>query len=314
MSLEVRDLELLAELGAVGTLAVAAENLFVSQPALSQRLKAMEERLGTPLFDRHGRRLVPNDAGRLLLPQAVRLLRDLAAAEHDVRDVARSRGNRLRLASQCSTTFTWLPPVLRELRARHPQARVEIESPPGDDPIPGLLDRSLDLALVTKVDRRADELALVHLFDDEMVAVAAPGHAWAQRRRVRAADFTPEHLVLYDSYDPARVPVTPLPLPPGARPQRLTTVPMLSDLLLELVGAGEGVSVLPGWVVHAAVSRGELVAVPLQPRQRRSWYAATRRDEGRPAVATMIELLGRHLDEPGRQPSDLAGSLSSAVG
>lgn len=308
MSLEIRDLELLAELARSGTLAAAAESLHVSQPALSQRLKLMEERLGTPLFLRQGRRLVPNDAGRLLLPQTVRLLRDLAAAEHDVREIARSHGQRVRLASQCSTTFAWLPPVLRELRARHTEARVQIETAPGDDPIPGLLEHSLDIALVTKVDRRADDLALTRLFDDEMVAVAAPGHPWSRRRLIRGADFAGEHVVLYDSYDPARVPATPLPLPPGARPRQVSTVPMLSELLLELVAAGEGVSVLPSWVVAPAVARAEVVAVPMRPRHQRTWYAATRRDEDRPAVTTLLELLQRHLGEhPGEHPGDRHG-------
>ena len=67
MDLDLRDIELLDALAADGTLTAAAERLFVSQPALSQRLTKMERKLGVPLFEREGRRLVANAAGRRML-------------------------------------------------------------------------------------------------------------------------------------------------------------------------------------------------------------------------------------------------------
>src|SRR5688500_4696008 len=107
MDVALRDLELLDALGEVETLTAAAERLHVSQPALSQRLTKLEGRLGTPLFDRRGRRLVLNAAGRRMLVAARHVLAELDAAGRDLRDLSDRSRSLLRLTAQCSTTFQW---------------------------------------------------------------------------------------------------------------------------------------------------------------------------------------------------------------
>ena len=248
MDLDLRDLELLDALADVQTLTAAAKSLYVSQPALSQRLTKMEDKLGVRLFDREGRRLVVNPAGRRMLVASRLVLAELRSAERDVRDIRDGANGRVRFTSQCSTTFQWLPPVLKRFREQQPNIEIRIETVPGDDPIGALVDDRVDVALVTKLDRQMDRVLLTPLFDDEMVAVVAGPHPWAARRYVTARDFDDAHLILYDVYDQTRIPSTPLPVPHGARPARITTMPVITDLLIEMVAGGEGVTVLPNWV------------------------------------------------------------------
>lgn len=296
MNLGIRDLELLQALAGGGTLNEAANELFVSQPALSQRLSKMEQRIGVQLFERRGRRLVPTEAGRRLAPSAVRILQDLAAVENDVRELGRHGDNRVRIATQCSTTFSWLTPVIRGFRQTHADAHIQVETIQGDDVAAALLDQRLDVAVLTKLDRRNDGLSLTRLFEDEMVAVVTPEHPWAVRTHVTAKDFASAHVILYDTYDPARIPATPLPLPAGARPLRVTTVPLVTDLVIELVAGGEGVSVLPAWAVQRYVDRGEVVAVHIGARPAtRTWYAGVRGDEARPTVLGFVSALTQHF-------------------
>lgn len=314
MNLDIRDLELLEALASEGTLIGAAERLFVSQPALSQRLTKMEERLGVRVFERQGRRLVPNTAGRRLLPTAVQILRDLRATEAEVRELGRNGHQRVRVATQCSTTFSWLTPVMRRFRSVHPDTQVRVETVPGDDVAEALVSKRIDVGVLTKLSLPTEQLSLTHLFDDHLVCVVAPNHPWARRRHVTARDFTDADVILYDSYDPARVPAIPLPLPPGARPRTLVTVPLVTDLVVELVAGGEGVSVLPSWVVAPHVDAGEVVTVPMGARPvTRRWYAGVRTSDERVGVHAFVEGLREHFATAGQPMSGPAPSAMTAA-
>ncbi|MFD5417760.1 LysR family transcriptional regulator [Streptomyces sp. NPDC127069] len=296
MDVDLRDLELLEATAAAGSLTAAAEKLYVSQPALSQRLTRMEDRLGMRLFDRQGRRLVPNAAGRRMLVAAGRVLGELESATRDLREIREGRDRRVRFTAQCSTTFPWLPPVLRAFRAREPGIDVRIATVADDAPIPALLADEVDVALVTKPDVQMDRVTLTRLFDDEMVAVVPAGHPWASRAHLTARDFDGADLVLYDFYDQKRIPSIPLPIPVGARPGRITTMPVVTDLVVEMVAGGQGVSVLPNWVAapYTASHGLALVRIGAQPLTR-TWFCATRPGPRPPHLDVFVEELEARL-------------------
>ncbi len=299
MDVDLRDLELLDALADVSTLTAASKRLYVSQPALSQRLTKLEQRLGTQLFDRDGRRLVLNAAGRRMLVAARHVLAELSAARRDLRDLSEGSNNRVRLTSQCSTTFKWLPSVIRNYRRQQPGVEVRIEVVPGDDPIGALLDDVVDVALVTKPDPRMDRVDLIPVFEDQMVAVVAAGHPWAGRRYVTARDFDDVHLVIYDVYDPARVPAVALPLPQGARPSRVTPMPVIAELLVEMVASGQDVTVLPSWEAERLIDEHDVVAVRMGARPLvRSWFCATRRGAQPEHVQVFVDELVEQLTTP----------------
>ncbi|MFC9293483.1 LysR family transcriptional regulator [Streptomyces sp. NPDC057011] len=301
MDVDLRDLELLEATAEAGSLTAAAERLYVSQPALSQRLTRLEARLGMRLFDRKGRRLIPNAAGRRLLVAARQILGELESASRDLRDIRDGRDRRVRFAAQCSTTFPWLPPVLRAFRAREPDIEVRIETVPDDAPIPALLADRIDVALITKPDLQMDRVSLTTLFDDEMVAVVPEGHPWASREHLTARDFDGADLVLYDFYDQKRIPSMPLPLPTGARPARITTMPVVTDLVVEMVAGGQGVTVLPNWVAAPYVSSHGLALVRIGARPlTRTWYCATRPGPRPPHLDAFVEELVSRLKRPVR--------------
>ncbi|MFJ8228443.1 LysR family transcriptional regulator [Streptomyces sp. NPDC094448] len=302
MDWDLRDLELLRVTAETGSLTAAAARLHVSQPALSQRLTRLEDRLALRLFDRRGRRLVPNAAGQRVLAAAHHVLTELQSADRDLRDLKEGRDRRVRFTAQCSTTFQWLPPVIRAFRERHPDAEIRIETVPDDAPVPALLADRVDIALLTKPDREQDRVELRRVFDDEMVAVVPDGHPWAGRSRLTARDFDGVHLVLYDVYDQSRIPSVPLPLPPGARPGRITTMPVITDLVVEMVAGGQGVTVLPNWVAAPYTASHGLALVPVGVRPlTRTWYLATRPGPKSPYLLAFLEELAAGLGDPARK-------------
>lgn len=277
MDIDLRDLELVAALEEHGTLTAVATHLFVSQPALSQRLMRLEERLGASLFDRRGRALVPTAAGRRMFVSARKTLEELRAAQLEVRELASGRRTPLRLSTQCATNYEWLPDALRQFRDVVPGGDVMVVNLDDTETVSALLHEEIDVALVTKLDPQMDQVRLQRLFDDELIAVASRHHPWHQKDYVEGGDFDGIHLVLFESYDQSRSPVVPLPLPPGAHPGRLTTMSSSAELLIEMVAGGEAVTVLPNWVAAPYLASGDYVGVQVgSAPQARTWYCATR--------------------------------------
>jgi LysR family transcriptional regulator for metE and metH len=185
--------------------------------------------------------------------------------------------------------------VVRPLHQRLPRTELRVEPLPDDDPIAALLDERLDVALVTKLDHDVNRVRLERLFDDELRAVVSSSHQWANRASVAAADFGEVHLVLCDGYDQSRVPPMPLPIPPGARPARLTTPSIGVDMLIELVATGDAVTVLPSWVIAPYLARHDVASVAIgDPPQHRTWYCATR-PERSDVIDAVVAVLHDHL-------------------
>lgn len=296
MELDIRQLQLLEALGEGQSLTSAAESLHVTQSALSQRLLGMERYLGQDLFARNGRALTPNLAGRRMIAAARSVMTELRSAQHDVRQMNQDTPPILRIASQCSANFQWLPPVLAAFVKRCPSAEVRIESAYSEKPIPALLEERIDVAIFTKPDARMEELEVCELFRDEMVAVIANTHPWAKRKYVNAGDFHDQHLIIHDAYDPARYPAVPLPIPEGARPRKITPMPLVTELIAQLVAAGDAVAVLPDWAINHWLRTFGITTTSLTRRtMKRTWYRACRRGELPEHVQAFIECMDAHF-------------------
>jgi LysR family transcriptional regulator for metE and metH len=282
LTLDVGDLSLVRAIADTGSVTRAGARLHLTQSALSHRLRAVESRLGTPLFLRLGRKMVLTPAGERVLATAHRVLDELTRAEDELRVLGRDGVGVLRLCTQCYTGYHWLPPLLSAFHAKHPRVDVEIAVDATYRPVDALLANEIDLAVLTAPADRTPKLLVRPLFEDEMLAVVAPGHALSAREYVDVADLAAQHLILYKVerrhsylfnrlFDPARV-----------EPARISYVP-LTEAILEMVKAGMGAAILARWAIEPALKSGAVRALRITRRGiRRQWSAATLRDRPEP--------------------------------
>ena len=188
MTLDSRDLRAVLETARTGSVTRAADRLHVTQSAVSHQLRALEGRLGTPLFLRTGRRMLPTPAGLELVRAAERVLGELTRAEALVARLVRQQAGELRVATQCHTGYHWLPPLLKSARARFPHHTVRILAEHTAHPIAALLDGRLDLAIVNDLPRDS-RLRVRPLFEDEHAAIVWPGHPWTRRAWVSPTEL-----------------------------------------------------------------------------------------------------------------------------
>jgi len=271
----------------LGSFSAAADRLNLTQPAVSLQVRQLEKRLGTPLIERVGRRAKPTSAGAELMVHAGRIGAAVSSALEAVAQHATGALGRVRLGTGATACIFLLPPVLRELRRRHPGVEITVTTGNTPDIVKAVEQNDLDLGLVT-MPASGRALEITPVLDDEFVAIAPPGMALPAR--VTAAALSRAPVLLFE---------------PGGHTRRLTDAwlarggvalkPIMSlgsvEAIKEMVGAGLGCAVLPQMAVRDERESG-LVVRPLKPRLHRRLAVVVRRDKRLQRVlAELIEAL-----------------------
>jgi LysR family transcriptional regulator, regulator for metE and metH len=126
--LELRHLHTLLALAHTGSVAKAAERVFVTQSALSHQIKALESHYGVALFERNTKPVRFTPAGARLLALATEVTRLVEDAEREVARLASGGAGQLRVAVECHTCFDWLMPAMDAFRGRWPDIELDLVS------------------------------------------------------------------------------------------------------------------------------------------------------------------------------------------
>jgi LysR family transcriptional regulator, regulator for metE and metH len=289
VDLELRHLRLVAGIADAGSMTRAADQLHLTQSALSHQLRDIEGRIGTPFFARVGRRMVLTAAGRRVLETARRVLGELDRTEEEIRRMAADGGGAIRVCTQCNTGYHWLAPLLAAFARKHPRVDVHVAADATATPIAALLDGRVDLAIL--IDPKDDpRLRLRPLFTDEMVAIVAKGDPLARRGWISAEELAARHLLLYTSVPDDSFVLRNVLKPAGLTPARVSFI-MLTEAMIELARAGTGVGIIPRWSAHRAIVSGAVVPLSITRRgMRRQWSAATLRAHDDPGY--MVDFIG----------------------
>jgi DNA-binding transcriptional LysR family regulator len=157
----------------------AAEQLGVTQPAVSLQIRSLEKRLGVQLLDRSGRRVEPTEAGRRLYRSAQRVLTAEEQLLSELGDEADGElTGRLELGASTGPGGTVLPLVLCEFRQRHPAVQIALSVSETQRVVEQVARREVELGVVG-AQRRHRGVAFEPFFRDEVVLAVPAGHRWA---------------------------------------------------------------------------------------------------------------------------------------
>jgi DNA-binding transcriptional LysR family regulator len=194
--MEIRQLRAFVAIADSGTFTAAAQQVHVTQAAISMQIRQLETELGAKLFVRAPRRVVLTEAGEQLLQRARHILRDHDAAVDEVAELAGTQRGRLRIGSASAVvTADVLPRLLKEIRKQHTGANISLVSGTSDALVQQLLNGELDLAFVS-LPVEARGIHTERLSEDQLVAIASPRHRLAKQRTVSAYTLAGEKLIL----------------------------------------------------------------------------------------------------------------------
>jgi len=290
MHIEFRHLRTVRAIHEAGGLAKAADQLNITQSALSHQIKGLEDQAGVELFIRRAKPMKLTSAGMKLLRLAERILPEIEALQADFEGLRMGKTGRLHIAIECHACFEWLFPVLEGFRKNWPDVDVDIRPGLSFDGLPALMREEVDL-VVSSDPEDLPGVDFTPLFDYEPVFVASSQNPLAQKDYIEAEDLRDQQLITYP-VDRTRLDVfTELLAPAGVEPKSIRQVELTAVILL-LVASNRGVAVLPDWVVREVRYNSDYVTRPLTKEGRtKRLYAATRtEDTSKPFMANVIRL------------------------
>jgi DNA-binding transcriptional LysR family regulator len=225
----------------------AAERLGISQPPLTQQIKALEAELGVSLLDRSAYRIELTDAGRVFAAEAARILGDARSAVQAARRAASGATGRVRVGFTESASFNPLvTSTLRRFRSDFPAAEVSLEERPSTELIVALREERIDAAFV-RPPLPAERGLTLELLEKEPLVLAVPsGHPLVDRQQVELGSLAAETFILYPRAVRPGLADTVVAAcqAAGFTPKVGQYAPQLSSTI-NLVAASLGISIVP---------------------------------------------------------------------
>lgn len=219
----------------------AAEDLGISQPALSRAIQKLEEELGQPMFERKSRSVVLTDAGKLLQSRARQVLTIIEDTQAEITDDGQS--GRVRVGAIPTVAPYFLPEVLRSFSREHPKATLIVQENTTDVLLKSCTQGEIDLAILA-LPVPAKYLEVEELFEEELLLVLPPEHPLVQQEKIRLCDVEPFPFVLLDEAHCLSGNIISFCRQRSFQPVAVERTSQLT-MVQELVSLSHGVSLIP---------------------------------------------------------------------
>jgi DNA-binding transcriptional LysR family regulator len=255
--MEVRQLQIFRALAEELSFTRTAERVHTVQSNVTAQIKALEEELGAPLFDRLGRRVILTDAGRRFQPFAEQAL---AAMEQGERAICNEPSGPLRISAPESILTYRLPVVLRNFRRKFPHVEISFRSHIETTLVSELETGKLDL-VINMCDNPANPAHKSMRFHTERIfLLAEPGHPFAKRRTIKPCDLAGQQLLLTEAGCGYRAKLDKILAMQNIRPGHITEFSSV-EAIKQCVCAGMGLALLPAIVVARELRQNQFKAL-----------------------------------------------------
>lgn len=279
-----------------GSFTAAAASLGYTQPAVSQMVRRLEQRTGTVLVERLGRKVRLTEAGEVLARYAGTVLTALDAAEEEVAAIAGLRSGRVRLWAFPSSSATVVPHALALVKRRYPDVVVTFNEAEPPESLAALRAGECDIAVaftyegldLGEIQEDLESLVVTKLLDDEVRLALPKNHPLAKRKGVSLDDLSDDPWIA--GCPKCRGHLLHLAREAGFSPDvAFETEDYVA--VQGLVAEGLGVALIPDLILRTT-HHPDVVALPVEPASRREIFAVTTPDLSRvPAVAATIDAL-----------------------
>ena len=279
--LELRHLKTLTALREHGSLVAAATDLCLTPSAISHQLKELDQWFGVEVVNRRSRPVSFSNVGLRLLKLADDILPQIQIAHTDIARIVHGQTGRIIFSSECHSCFDWLMPLLNQYRQQYPDVDLDFVSGFESHPHELLQNAEFDL-LIT-----ADPIALkgieyFPIFEYESRLVLSNTHPLVRAEKITIQELAEQTLVTYP-VDKHRLDImAKLFIPANLHPKEIRTTE-LTQMLIQLVASGRGISALPDWVVNEYEQKGWVTSRRLDcvssKGLRRTLYAGYRTED-----------------------------------
>lgn len=256
----IRHLRIFAEVYRFENITRAAEELHLTQPAVTRAIRELEDYYGTRLFERMYHRIFPTESGRRLYPQVLQLLDSFERIETGLRNWD-SLGY-IRVGATVTLGDTVLPGLTRRFLEENPGVELKVTVANGDSLATALCENRLDLALMEDAPASPD-LHTEEIGNDYLCAVMVPAYSLAEKETVSLEDLSKVPLLVREVGSTART-VLHTALKVRNLPYHIAWESISTDALLGAAAEGLGVAILPEARVKDSLHSGRLCIRPIE--------------------------------------------------
>lgn len=288
--MDISKLRIFATVARVGNFTRAAEQLYLTQPTVSQQLAALEAAIGAPLIERLPRRLRLTPAGEALLPYAEQLLALAETAAEAARAAAGLADRTLRLGAGHTLATYLLPDLLANYRTQHPGRAVRINVGNTAELLELVAAGTVELALVGSPAAHAG-LEVIPFMHDRLVLIVAPDDPWAARSDIALPELAARVLLTREPGSALHASVARLLGAPALGGENVIVLGE-TEAIKRSVEAGLGVALIQEIAIEREVAAGNLCALALRGADTQRTYAyAHRAGRSRSAAAAGLVAL-----------------------
>lgn len=260
MRFKLRQMEVFRAVMLTGSMSGAARLLNITQPAISRIVAYTEQSLGLTLFERAGGKLAPTAEAQLLIAEVDKLYDGARHVDELARELAKRPGGTLTIAASPSLALGFIPPVIAQFLAAHPQVHIRYHTTLLADMARELMGRQANLA-ISVLPLEDPAIICEPLTEGEMVCVAPATHALARSERVSLAEIGVYPLIMYDRGIPFGRLIGRAFEGASVTPRVAMEIPR-AELAIAMVRAGIGLAIVDEFAVTGGLPAG-LVGVPI---------------------------------------------------
>lgn len=279
----------------------AAEELHLTQPAVTAQIRSLEEGLGIALFDRMGRETTLTAAGTTLL-EYVRKIEVIANdAVAALAPFGVQESIELNIGASHSIAIYLLPKVLAQMHYDWPRLRINVMAGSTAQVLQALTEHQTSVALIEAPAYRPD-LKVEVIGKDELVLIVSPGHRWAEKEMVTAAELVKEPILLREQGSGMRQSLEAYLEENGVLRRQLHSLIEMNnnEAIITAVEAGLGMGFAPLVAVEKALKLGTVKAIPVEkgPICRELSIVLPPGPDPRGPLAELVKLVKKYQDSP----------------
>lgn len=282
-------------------LSLAAQEIHITQPAISKQLSVLEAYFGTSLVERRGRGVILTPAGEVFYRHAREMLDLMNRAERDIRQMSGEVKGRMIIWASTIPGHYILPPIIAKFKKEFPDVQTVLHIGDSKEAIRKLLEESAHLGAVGVLPNNK-RIEGVKFFSDELVVIVPPEHPFAKLPEVPLELLAKEPLVWREMGSGTRSVVEDHLAQGGLTSDKLNIALELGSTgaIVTAVEAGAGVSVVSRWAVLKELSLNRIVTVKIKdlPMERDLYMIYPRRKNKSPMVEAFINFALKQIPLP----------------
>jgi LysR family transcriptional regulator, regulator for metE and metH len=283
--IERSHMEIIEALDRRGSLTKAAEELHLTQSALTHSIRKLEDLTGSTVWEKEGRGLRLTEAGELILQTAKRILPQLINAEDQLIQYGQGKKGKLTIGVECHPCFEWLIQIINLYLKQWPEIDLDVTGNYQFNGLDALLDHKVNM-IVTPDFLPGDSIIHFDILDFELQLMTGCDHKLAARKYIKPEDLNKEILYTYP-ISKSRLDIFKLNINP------VKHIPVeAAEIMVQLVAAGRGVSTFPDWLIKKYAQQFNVIGIPLtKERIEKKLYIVIRKeDENIPFIRNFVNL------------------------